>query len=141
MKVQDLKGRSHNLILTNHLIDWNPKREVSKPQAAVKSFLRPYWERHIVTEECPLKTGKGRPMRSDLMNWTRRIAVEVSPSSSHKWNAFFHKSRHSFGAAVGRDLDKITWFEKNGFTLIELGDEDLADLTAKMFLEKHGVTL
>lgn len=141
MKIQDLSGRSHNLVLTDYLIDWNPKREVSKPQAAVKKFLYPYWRGHIVTEECPLKTGKGRPMRGDLMNWTRRIAVEISPSSSHAFNAFFHKSRLSFGAAVGRDLNKIAWFEKNGFTLIELGDEDLADLTAKMFLEKHGVTL
>lgn len=141
MKILDLKGRSHNLVLTDYLIDWEPKREVSKPQAATKRFLRPYWERHIVTEECPLTTGKGRPMRGDLMNWTRRIAVEISPSSSHSFNAFFHKSRHSFGAAVGRDLNKITWFEKNGFTLVELDDEDLADLTPQMFLKKHGITL
>lgn len=141
MTVQGLNGRSYNLVLDSHLINWSPKREVSKPQAAVKKFLYPYWKRHVVTEECPLKTGKGRPMRSDLINWTRRLAIEISPSSSHSFNAFFHKSRLSFGAAVGRDLDKITWFEKNGFTLIELGDEDLADLTAKMFLEKHGVTL
>jgi len=141
VKILDLKDRSHNLVLTDYLINWNPKREVSKPQAAVKAFLRPYWKAHVVTEECPLATGKGRSMRGDLMNWTRRIAVEVSPSSSHSFNAFFHKSRHSFGAAVGRDLDKIAWFEKNRFKLVELDDEDLANLTAKMFLEKHGVTL
>ncbi len=141
MNVIGLNGRSYRLVLTDHLIDWAPKREVSKPQAAVKKFLYPYWKGHVVTEECPIKTGKGRPMRGDLMNWTRRIAVEISPSSSHAFNAFFHKSRHAFGAAVGRDLNKIAWFEKNGFTVVELGDEDLENLTAKMFKEKHGITL
>jgi hypothetical protein len=80
-------------------------------------------------------------MRIDLINLTRRLAVEISPSGSHAFNPFFHKNRHKFGRAVARDLSKIDWCAQNGFTLIELGDEDLADLTAKMFLEKHGVTL
>lgn len=127
-----------NVNVTEYLIDWEPKREVSKPQAAVKAFLRPYWRSHVVLEELRVP---GTKMRIDLINLTRRLAIEISPSGSHAWNPFFHKDRSKFGRAVARDLSKIDWCAQNGFTLIELGDEDLADLTAKMFLEKHGVTL
>lgn len=119
-------------------LDWDNPRHVSKPQTAVVDFLRPYWKAHVVLFEFRIPGGL---TRLDLVNLQRRIAIEVSPSSSHSWNAFFHKDRNKFRRAVARDLSKIDWCAQNGFTLIELGDEDLADLTAEMFLEKHGVTL
>lgn len=127
-----------NVNPAKYLLDWDNPRHVSKPQTAVIKFLRPYWKSHVTLLEFRIPGGL---TRLDLVNLTRRIAIEVSPSSSHSWNAFFHKDRNKFRRAVARDLSKIDWCAQNGFTLIELGDEDLADLTAKMFLEKHGVTL
>lgn len=127
-----------NVNVTEYLINWEPKREVSKPQAAVKAFLRPYWRSHVVLEEFRVP---GTRMRVDLLNLTRRLAIEISPSGSHAFNPFFHKNRLKFGRAVARDLSKIDWCAQNGFTLIELGDEDLADLSAEMFLKKYEVTL
>lgn len=127
-----------NVNVTDYLINWEPKREVSKPQAAVKAFLRPYWKSHVVLEEFRVP---GTRMRIDLLNLTRRLAVEISPSGSHAFNPFFHKDRHKFGRAVARDLSKIDWCAQNGFVLVELGDEDLADLTAEMFFERYKITL
>ena len=128
-----------NVNVAAYLIDWEPKREVSKPQAAVKAFLRPYWKSHVVLEEFRIP---GTRMRIDLINLTRRLAVEISPSGSHAWNPFFHNNdRSKFGRAIARDLSKGDWCCQNGFKLIELGDEELESLTVKMFLEKYEVTL
>jgi len=139
MRVLGLNGRPYSIKVSDYAVDW--ERKVSKPQKLVKDFLRPFWSLHVVTEECSIPTGKGRPMRVDLMNWTRRLAVEVSPSSSHSFNRFFHGNKINFGAAVKRDLQKEEWCTLNRFTFIEIGDDDLPKLSAKWFLDTYSITL
>lgn len=134
MKVTGLNGRIYSLKVADYLIDWQPAREVSAPQAAVKRFLRPFWQGHICTEETTIP---GTRMRVDLMNWTRRIAVEVSPSSSHSFNQFFHRNRVRFGAAVKRDLDKGRWATLNRFTFIELTETDIPLLSPQWFRDTY----
>lgn len=132
MRVTGLKSsRLYTLKISDYLIDW--RREVSKPQARVKQFLYPYWKTHVVVEELRIP---GSRLRVDIINLTRRIAVEVSPSSSHSFNRHFHKNRITFGRAVQRDLDKQAWCEKNNFQYIELNDDDLDNLSKKMFAER-----
>lgn len=138
MKVTGLNGRIYNLAVSSYLIDWSPKREVSAPQAEVKRFLFPYWRGHVCTEETRIP---GTRMRLDLLNWTRRIAVEVSPQSSHSFNKFFHRDRARFSAAVGRDLSKAKWCLANGFTFVELTDDDIPKLSPAWFLEVYDITL
>ncbi len=141
MKVRGLNGREYNLNLARSRIDWD--RKVSGPQKAVKDFLRPYWNRIgvVATEETVLP-GCGRALRMDLINWNRRIAIEVSPQSSHSFNQFFHKSRVGFSAAVKRDLDKELWCKANGFNhFVELGDDDIPLLSPAWFLEHYDITL
>ena len=136
MKVTGLKSsRSYSLCVNDYLIDW--RREVSRPQAAVKAFLYPYWHTHIVLEECRVP---GSRLRVDLINLTRRIVIEVSPSSTHSFNRFFHQNKLAFGAAVRRDLDKQAWAERNGFQYIELNDDDIAALSPQLFADR-GITL
>lgn len=124
-------SRLYSLKVSDYTIDW--RREVSRPQALVKQFLYPYWKGHIVLEECVIP---GSRTRIDLLNLTRKIAIEVSPSSSHSFNPFFHKNKIKFGQAVKRELDKQRWCETNGFLYIELTDDDLANLSKKMFAER-----
>lgn len=132
MKVTGLNtSRLYSLKVADYLIDW--KREVSRPQARVKQFLYPFWRHHIVLEE-PVVPGSRT--RIDLLNLTRKVAIEVSPSSSHSFNPFFHKTKVKFGQAVKRELDKQRWCETNGFLYIELTDEDLDNLSKKMFAER-----
>lgn len=136
MKVTGLKtDRLYSLKVTAYLVDWD--RQVSKPQARVKEFLHRYWSGHIVGEEVYIP---GSRCRLDLVNFTRRIVVEVSPESSHSFNRFFHKDRFRFGRAVQRDLDKQAWSERNGFAYVELTSEDIGDLSVKLFAER-GVDL
>lgn len=133
----DLRGRERDISIKRYLIDWEPKKEVSQPQAKTKRFLRPYWEHDIVVEELVLC---GSRMRADLVNINKRIMVEVSPESSHSYNAFFHGgSLNRFKDAVKRDMLKARWAERNGLTLVELTETDFP-LTEAAFA-RQGVTL
>jgi hypothetical protein len=129
-------GQFVNVQIADYLIDWD--RKVSGPQMKVKKFLYPYWKSHVVTEELVIP---GSRLRCDLLNWTRRIAIEVSPKGSHSWNPFFHKTRVGFGSAMGRDLDKAKWLEENGLKLVEVLDDDLDTLSVSWFQSKYGITL
>ena len=129
-------GQFANVNISDYLIDWD--RRVSGPQMKVKCFLRPYWKTHVVTEELVVP---GSRLRVDLIDWTRRIAVEVSPKGTHSFNAFFHKHRIGFSSAVGRDLDKAKWLEENGLKLVEMFDDDLDALSPAWFQTKYGITL
>jgi hypothetical protein len=122
--------------ITNYLVDWD--RVVSRPQKAVKDFLRPYWKAHVVLEEFRIPK---KLWRVDLMSLTSRIAIEVSPSGSHSFNRFFHKNRARFGAAMQRELDKAAWLDANGFTLVEIYDEDIPILSREWFRENYGVEI
>ncbi len=122
-----------NVPITKYLIDWD-KKKVSKPQFAVKSFLKKYWECEYVLEEFLIP---GSRLRIDFLNTTSKVSIEVSPKSSHSFNPFFHGSRNTgFLESVKRDESKSLWAEQNGFLHIELGDEELKNLTKEMFKEK-----
>ena len=139
MKVTGLNGRIYPVVIQKYAIDWS--HVVSKPQKKVKDFLRPYWVSHVVSEEFAIPGCGKRPLRVDLINWTRKIAVEVSPRSSHGFNSFFHKSRIGFSAAVRRDLGKEEWCKANGFAYVELNEDDIEQLSVEWFEDTYGITL
>ncbi len=125
-----------NVKVTDYLVDWD--RKVSAPQKKVKDFLRPYWKTHVVLEEFRIPGGL---RRIDLMSLTRRIAVEVSPETSHSYNEWFHKNRANFAESVKRDLEKAEWAEQNDFTYVSLNEEDIEILSPEFFKEEFGITL
>lgn len=104
-------------------IDWN--RSVSKPQKKTKDALKTLWENDYVLEEFPIP---GSKKRIDLLNWTKKIIIEVSPSGSHEYNDFFHKSRSSFYKVLRVDQEKRIWAFDNGFSYLMLGDNELLNL-------------
>lgn len=136
MKFVGANGRVYNVNIAPYLIDWS--RKVSVPQFKVKSFLKKYWDSKVVLEEFRLP---GTRLRADLMNVTNKVAVEVSPKSSHSFNKFFHKNRVNFSSAMGREIDKVKWMEANGYTLVEVFDEDFDKLSPEWFKEKYDVDL
>lgn len=137
MKWEKLNSRKIvNVNVTPYLIDWD--HAVSVPQKRVKDFLRPFWQNSVVLEEVRIP---GSLLRIDLMNLPRRIAIEVSPSSSHAYNPFFHKHRFGFGAALNRELDKAEWCRRNGFKHIELTEEDIGKLSPQWFKATHDLDL
>ena len=132
------KGRLVNASIDDYRIDWDKK--VSGPQKLTKDFLFPFWKNHVCLEEFRIPKTK---LRIDLMNITRRIAVEVSPEATHrKFNAHFHRgNRMNYVAVLQRDQDKKKWIEENGFLFVELCDDDLDNLTVELFEEKFKVNL
>ncbi len=135
MLFRTLNGRERDLSITRYRVDWD--KVVSRPQKAAKDFLRPYWEHDIVVEELRLV---GTRMRADLINLNRSIMVEVSPESSHSYNAFFHQgSLNRFKDALKRDMAKAEWARRNNLILVELTDADFP-LTEDAFA-RQGVIL
>lgn len=135
MRFLTLNGRTKDISIKRYLVDW--ERRVSGPQKATKDFLKPYWKHDIVLEECPLV---GTRYRIDLLNINKAIMVEVSPESSHSFNAFFHQgSLNRFKDALKRDLAKGDYARINNFTFVELTEADFP-LSEAVF-ERQGVTL
>lgn len=123
MKLYNLKGKPIDFSVTKYQIDWD--KTVSKPQKLVKDVLYTYWKDHFVCEEMRIP---GSKMRIDLINFNLEIAIEVSPSSSHEYNKFFHKNRMEYMKAKKREIQKAEWCEVNGIELIELFDEELKNI-------------
>lgn len=140
MKFKPLNSTKEvNISIAKYLIDWNPEREVSKPQGKVKAFLRPYWKHDVVLEE--LKLPKCL-LRCDLCNVSKKIIVEISPQSTHlKFNKFMHGTLSQYLQVMKRDEQKRLWAEQNGFTFVELHDEEINNLSKEMFKEKFDVDL
>ena len=103
--------------VNKYLIDWD-KKSRSKIQFKTKQFLKEYWENHIVYEEFPVY---GTRLKVDILNATKKIAVEVNGSQHSSFNKFFHgNSRQKFLQSIKRDCKKLDWLEVNGFEVIEI---------------------
>ncbi len=137
MVFKTLNGREREMPTKQYRIDWDPAREVSSWQAKTKAFLRSYWEHDIVFEEFRIP---GKLWRVDLLNVNKAVMVEVSPESSHSYNAFFHRgSLNRFKDALKRDLEKQRWAKVNELAYVELQETDFP-LTEAAFA-RQGVTL
>ena len=137
MRLFNINGRLQKKSVSKYLINWN-KKSRSKIQFKVKQFLKPYWENHIVYEEFPVY---GTRMKVDILNATKKIAVEVNGRQHSSFNAFFHNnSRAKYLASIKRDVEKREWLEKNGYTLIEI-EEDEVNKLSEEFIVKNGIKL
>tara|TARA_R100000808_G_C2148887_1_gene157111 strand:+ start:825 stop:1241 length:417 start_codon:yes stop_codon:yes gene_type:complete len=133
MRLINIHGRPQSRKVTKYLIKWDAKSR-SKIQFQVKQFLKQFWKNHIVYEEFPVY---GSRMTVDILNATKKIAVEVQGRQHTEFNKFFHNnSRLEYLKAIKRDFEKASWLDKNGFKLIEINEGELNKLN-KEFFEKH----
>lgn len=138
MKLTTLHGnRLVNYNIKSYIINWD--RKVSKPQKLTKDFLKKYWKNDIVCEELRIL---GSLLRIDLVNFTKKIIIEVSPRELHvDYNKFFHNGRGGFHKKLTSDAQKLIWAENNGFKFIELYNEDLDSLSKQYLKEKFDLDL
>ena len=132
-----------NVNVTPYLIKWAKKSGVSGPQQLVNKALYPYWKNHVVLAEFRLPKSL---YRADLINLTLKIFLEVSPESTHgKFNKFMHGSRAGYLGVIKRDEEKRIWAENNGFTYVEVMDDDFIEFeegrVKQWFLDKYQITL
>jgi len=137
MRLYDIRGRLRFKNVSKKLISWK-KKSRSKLQKKVKDFLKPYWKNHICYEEFPVY---GTRMSVDLLNATRKIAIEVNGEQHEKYNKFFHKNRLNYFYSIKRDFEKRKWLERNGYDLIEINYDEVDNLSEGFFLTKFNVRL
>jgi len=86
MRLLNINGKLVNKNVRNYLINWQGKSR-SKLQFKFKEFFYPYWKNHIVYEEFPVY---GSMLKVDLLNATKKIAVEIQGNQHESFNKFFH---------------------------------------------------
>ncbi|MAF25052.1 hypothetical protein CL634_05690 [bacterium] len=137
MRLYNVRGKLQSRLVTRFLIDWD-KKSRSKIQYKVKQFLKKYWQNHIVYEEFPVY---GTRMKVDLLNATKKIAVEVNGRQHSVFNSFFHNnSRQNYLNSIKRDCEKAKWLEMNEYALIEI-EEDEVDQLSEDFIVKNRIKL
>lgn len=124
---------------TKYKINWD-KKKASGFQFSVKQFLKQYWQYDIgVFEEMRIPKSL---LRIDLINFTKRIAVEASGAQHFEYNKFFHGgSEMNFLGSIKRDDSKRLWLERNNFKMIELVETDIPKLSPEYIMEKFGVDI
>ena len=136
MRLYNIYGKLQSRIVKKYLINWN-KKSRSQIQFKVKQFLKPYWENQIVYEEFPVY---GSKMKVDILNATKKIAIEVQGKQHTEFNKFFHKTRGNYLESIKRDYQKREWLKQNKFKLVEIEEEEIKKLS-KTFLKSIGIAL
>ena len=137
MKFKNIFGKEINKTINRFLIDWD-KPCKSKVQFNVKKFFEHCWSTHVVVEEFPVF---GTRMKCDLINFTKKIAVETHGLQHDKFVKHFHKTKTGFKNSVKRDLQKYQWLEMNGFRIIEIFENELINLSPEWIKEKFDIEI
>ena len=138
MRLYNVYGKLQSKQVTRFLVDWDkPCR--SKVQFKTKQFLKKFWENQVVYEEFPVY---GTKMKVDILNATKKIAVEVQGNQHVSFNKFFHNnSRLKYLESIKRDAQKAQWLEKNGYTLVEIHEKEVGSLNKEFFLNNFNIAL
>ena len=137
MRLFNVYGRLVHKNVTKFKMDWD-KKSRSKIQFKVKQFLKPYWCGHVVFEEFPVY---GTRLKVDILNATRKIAVEVQGQQHETLNPFFHQNRANFLKSIKRDVKKFEWLELNEFQVIEINYDEVEALDKNFFESKYNCKL
>jgi hypothetical protein len=138
VRLKNIYGRYVNKNVEKYRIDWEEKSR-SKAQFRTKEFLKQYWQNDIVYEEFPVY---GTRMKVDIVNMTKKIAIEVQGNQHYSFNKHFHKnSRLKYLASLKRDVKKIEWLELNDFLVAEITEDETKSLSRKFFEESFGINL
>jgi len=138
MRLYNINGKLQSRNVSKYLIKWGGKSR-SLIQREVKKFLKTYWKNQVVYEEFPVY---GTRMKVDILNATKKIAVEVNGPQHSSFNKFFHKnSRMNYLESIKRDYQKREWLEKNNFKIIEVEEKDIKKLSPEFIENTFGISI
>jgi hypothetical protein len=138
MRLYNINGRLVSKSISRYQIDWDGK-SLSNLQFKTKQFLKKFWKGHFVYEEFPVY---GTSMSVDILNATRKIAVEINGQQHSSFNKFFHAgSPNKFLEQIARDKKKKDWLEYNGFILLEIEYDQVDSLSKKFVKETFDVDI
>tara|TARA_R100000808_G_C2082913_1_gene106158 strand:+ start:289 stop:570 length:282 start_codon:yes stop_codon:yes gene_type:complete len=92
-----------------------------------------------VYEEFPVY---GTRLKVDILNATKKIAIEVQGQQHESFNKFFHdNSRAKYLDSIKRDAQKAAWLESNGFVIMYIYEKDVPNLSLSFFRETYGLSI
>ena len=134
--VSGLTTRSVNV--APYRVDWDAPCK-SKFQFNVKQFFRQFWQDDECYEEFPVV---GTLLTCDLVNLTRKYAVESDGKFHKKFSPFHHKTRMGFLESLQRDAKKNQWLrDQLGLFIIRISEEEIKSLTEEWAKNKFGVDI
>jgi very-short-patch-repair endonuclease len=81
-------------------------------------------------------------LKVDLLNATKKIAVEIQGDQHESFNKFFHdNSRFKYLQSIKRDVKKEKWLEMNEFKFLQVYESDLKTLSPQYIEEKCGILI
>ncbi|MBC8395267.1 MAG: hypothetical protein H8E05_01100 [Bacteroidetes bacterium] len=137
LSLKNLTGKVVSKNVSKYIIDWDETSR-SKFQFQVKQFFKSHWLHHICFEEFPVY---GSLMKVDLLNATKKIAVEANGIQHGKFVEHFHTHPANYLKSIRRDWKKTEWLESNGFDLIEIEPSDLNQLSPEFIEEEFGIKI
>ena len=138
MRLFNTYGRLERRNVNKYLIKWD-KPSRSKIQFKVKQFLKKYCRSCVVYEEFPVY---GSRMKVDMLNATKKIAIDVNGAQHSNYNKFFHaNSRVNYLNSIKRDFKKLEWLEQNNYNLIEINYDEVESLSKDFFKKKFKIDL
>jgi len=138
MRLFNINGKLANKNVNKYKINWNAKSR-SKMQFAVKKFFYPYWKKNICYEEFPVF---GTRMKVDIVNATKKIAIEVQGDQHDGFNKFFHNnSRLKYLQSIKRDYEKYAWLKMNSFEVLEIKKEDIENLSKEYIFHTFNILI
>lgn len=140
MLVTLLNGRTRDVSYGQYVMKWDEPRKVSKVQAAVEAFLRPYWTGKVVLREWRVP---GSRLRIDLFCVAESVMVEIDGRQHESYNPHFHGSPSGYRASIKRDLAKERLAELNQWTLVRITEADVkaGALCPEWFKKTYNVIL
>jgi very-short-patch-repair endonuclease len=115
------KGNTRPLSEKKYSIKWDSE-SLSLFQFNVKQFFKKYWIEDIVGEEVLIPQTR---LRVDIVNFSKKIAVEVNGLFHVEYTPYFQNSVEDFERQVYRDVLKEYLLEKNGFEVIEIYEKNM----------------
>lgn len=138
MRLYSITGKPIYKNVNKYRIKWEGKSR-SNIQFVTKQFLKPFWVKMICYEEFPVF---GSRMKVDILNASKKIAIEVSGDQHFSYNSFYHNnSRLNYLYSIQRDYKKEAWLEKNGYKLAIIKQDEIKDLSQEWFEQKFGFKL
>lgn len=115
------EGKVRPLSVKRFLINYDSP-SLSLFQSSVKKFFQPFWSEDVVCEEVILPDTK---LRVDIMNFTKKVAIEVNGLFHVQYSPHFQKTEEDFEKQVFRDVYKEHLLQKNGFEVLEIYEKNM----------------
>lgn len=133
-KINDSKDVNVNV--APYVINWATKAPSAGAQQ-VKDFIKKHCKTNIWLEEFRIPKTL---LRADFVNLTLKFVIEFNGRQHSEYVKHFHRSRLGYVNSIKRDIKKVEAWERNGFIVVEVEDEDLP-LTKEWFSDNYNVWL